>query len=374
MIKSGKISLLLSLLFLIFACNQNKIENNLNLKTVEFKIPINVFLLSDYFQYSNYKIHDTLYISAYNYLYNKIDIFDLKNRAFSKSVILDHEGPNAIRHLLAHYLINSDSILLICQNNILIIDYQGTIINDIPINNRALGNNHKDSFDFTKYSLSAMGNYFDPEYNEGKIFLFKEQRTKTPYKPDFFAEDFMVMFDLNQNAIREIPIGYPEELKLAENIFEYLWYPLIQNTNSKIIYSFLYTPILFEFNRENNNIIFTKNREVLPPAAQAIPTQLLERPELYASIEPMYFKMHYDSKNEVYWRLYYARKKENETNRVLNLLMYDKNLSAIYDKPVENGERLFPAQAFFADGKFYIPIKGEYMNEVYLGFTFIEML
>lgn len=361
---------ILILAFILIKCGQSNTTENLVIKSEAFKIKINEFLLSDYFQYSLYDDNDTLIISAYNYLMNKIDFFDLKNRSFISSLELETGGPNAISQLLSQYILNKDSLLLFCQNEIVISNYTGQIINKIPINNRAIFSPMIDSkFDFNNYSLAIINNYFDPQFSNSKIYLLKDKKNNTPFEADFFSENFIAELDLENLQVNQIPVYYSSDLKTPGNVFEYLWYPVVNYSDNKIIYSFLYTPDLYLFDLESNRLTQAMNKESHIEKSSPMQSNMYDRPEYYSNLQPAYFKIHYDNKNNLYWRLYYNRKKDHESSRQLSLLIYNQNLEIIFNKPVEDGHKLFPVQAFMSNGNLFIPVKGEFLNEVYLGFV-----
>ena len=350
---------------LTFSCDAPE-ERHYDVLVNTVTIPIGDSLLSDYFQYSfleNTTKHQ--YVLGYNNQLSQLDIFDLSNRRFVKTVPLQDEGPNAVNSILNAHFITLDSILLVGSFELYILNKFGDVTIKRSLNIPSRDRNINKDRD---YLIMPFVSNINPIRKGTKVYL-----GKFPYSSQF-EKNFFVEYNIATQEIYDIKMFYPDFLQKSPGQYKHKWTPQVEWLNDKFYYSFPATSHIWTYNPKKNEtteykIKSTFNREFADPMGDF--PKLGEIDYKYTELE--YLRLHILNRSKQIIRIHRTRRTDPETNWEFYLMVMDFDLNLLAEFKIENANHLFPYQAFSDDEGVYIPIKSEFVGEEQLSFNYLRV-
>lgn len=217
---------------------------SIKISTDTLSIKINENLLSDYDVFS---ICDNQFMAGYNNVRHTLDFFDIKNLRFIRTVNLDSEGPNGIQRIAALDFVSFDSIFLLSENFIYLLDSIGDVTRKVGIN----GNGHQDVY--SSYSFFVENNNifkYNSTSNSLTMAIVSHSVPRTNQK--YFSENnsIVAQYFLTNDSIGLYPIGYSQPYRenfLGFNCLKY--FNLIDE--NRMCFLFSGDPAIYVYNASN---------------------------------------------------------------------------------------------------------------------------
>jgi hypothetical protein len=232
-----------SVLLIFLTCCSSKDEQHFVEISRTIEIPIPSHALSTYICQYIYNRDSLVYYYGYNYLHHSIDIFNLSNQEYVKSVKLQKDGPNGIKGVNGFKVLSDSSILLANNSEIVWVNFSGEQYKSLNlleiIDNSSLENVF---IDFRSQN--------DLIYNHELDRLLVHIREKADYSSEqFFSNSIVAEINIDEQKILEKKIYFPPIFK--DFFFGDLSYPIISSQNDINIISFPVTKTFYI--RENEN-------------------------------------------------------------------------------------------------------------------------
>ncbi|REG88411.1 DUF4221 family protein [Algoriphagus antarcticus] len=279
-----------------------------------------------HFYYFNQVKNDSLII--FNVLNHSLEIVDLKENRLIKSINFELNGMNSVDQVRGFYFHNSDSIFLAeGDSRVSLMNIKGELINryynfsdSFDDGDREELYENNPSLDFSSQLL------FSPITDEILVYF---QSFDQPEKKRIFSA-----FSIETGKSRSLPIYYPEAyLGQRLDLSKLFLSSATQNENG-FAFIFSGSPNVYKYNLETGEISFS---EASPPFEKVegdeIPFGSISREEkqLYMANNPFYYKIHYDSNSELYYRLS-SPPRPNSIEEDFHYVNYNKILISILDK------------------------------------------
>jgi len=235
---------ILWLLTLFFSCGSTSENENLifefdDTAEIKYKLPkggIENILFID----TRLELSPPLF-SCYNYIMNRVEVYDAETNFFLYDVQFKEFGPDVIRpikfQLFREYVVVIDDL-----KNLAIINNQGKVIR--KLNGRAMRMDESpDSFTYRLQASPAFGLSSHVDHNNHKLYAHLSRWDVATSSDAFYTENknIVLEIDLNTLEVYTLPINYPEEILKYKNLIKenLTWaYPYILFSNQKLIYNF----------------------------------------------------------------------------------------------------------------------------------------
>jgi hypothetical protein len=304
------ISGLLTCLILFVCKTQQKV---LIWKTTEDSLTVNPLLF----------VSGVTFLESYDKQTNEISLRKLGTNSPSLSVVprVDFKNDN-IGDLIQFDIYKSDSIFVVTENSILIVNDSGQIIY-----NRNLLPFVKDNEGIEVVFWDNSNQY--PLYFDS---LRKELYLKTTcscyfMEPKYFARSIEAKLNILSGKIDFLPYTFPERYR--HNFYGQAVFPFREINDSLNIVSFQNEDSLYVFNRETNRLKSYKCKSHYQQA-NFIPFDTvykndLERIKEHLIVSPMYQKILYDKYKKVYYRFFWKEQSLKDSNGVYRGI-FDRDL------------------------------------------------
>lgn len=241
------------------AIEQNKInayfDNSSNLKYQLPRSGVENILFID----TRFDLNPALF-SCYNYIMNRVEVYNAETTDFLYHIQFEEFGPNAIRpskyHLFQNYLVIIDDL-----KNFAIVNNQGEILD--KFNGREIKiNREPNSFLYRLQASPTFGMSKQIDYERNKLFAHISRWDVSILSDEFYTENKNTILEIDLQSLEYSPlkIPYPPEiLKYKPIINENLTrgYPLITFSRQKIIYNYPFNNRIYIYdliNQKNSSI------------------------------------------------------------------------------------------------------------------------
>jgi len=166
-------------------------------KTVTIQTPIEANLYS-----LKYRVIDSSKLIVFDGTHNTLNQYNLKEQKLTKSIPLASEGPNKVNNLLDFYWHNQDSIFILCDHELLLVNDRGERIKKYLI-------------DYQTDEGTAAGPYADPVLG-----------LRLDYLPELQAVQFYFIFVEKSYAAsvrKKMLVNF--SLSQEQNITSFGWFP-----------------------------------------------------------------------------------------------------------------------------------------------------
>ncbi len=200
-------------LFAILGCKQHPEEEIRQVDTNEFLAlldTVSIPIVGDQMgAYGGWYLSDDNYLVSSNYQLHRIDVFDFKQRRFSHSIQLDHDGPNAVGRFGNAIKVGDDYIVISGSARYCRVSKEGLVVS--RLSQQSNMNFAKEGYTWA-HSKPTTGNYFE---------ICFDKETNTLYKPSYkfgddgtmdFSSHFMASISLDSFAIHTVKINYPQKV------------------------------------------------------------------------------------------------------------------------------------------------------------------
>ncbi|MGE0932608.1 DUF4221 family protein [Peijinzhouia sedimentorum] len=328
-------------------------ENLVVLDTLVIKIPDSVAALPTYLVYDLILDDDSNRFVGYNPQSHSLDIFDLANQEYIRTIPLQKQGPDEIPSIVALSLGSKDDVYLLGDNEIQLMDItNGMIIWKYNINGkRSLSDNLANYQIFTP---DNQGFIFHQESK--KIFAVGYHNDINSCTPEFFGKEnkLVVEIDYSKGSVSEklLNITYPKTATKSYQSF--LQYPYLRTSGDGILISFPFSESVYLFNladRSYQSLLETNNEQ------NGIPFADCQSPE--AQFEHLFNSIHFGSVLSLNSHKLYVRPvwtpKQGEPGSFNKLFrIYNSTFSS--SKEIEGNWDFMP-QAVQSDGEhIYMPM------------------
>ncbi len=301
------------LLFSISHCSNDNLTNGIHEKTgwkavkidssLEIAIPIDLDMGNIYRVDQFVSEKDRGLLIGYNKIVNQLEIIDINEKVVVSKIPLPNEGQNSVRKIHSFFYINKDSIILISDYYLHIINEDGQFLLSQRINNT---NSKIRGIDFTKYYISANQDrpiFFDRQENAVYCALKRVDYDQFTL-PEHYEGSICGRLNLDNFEFEFLPIYYPPELKTT--YYGFLNWPNFLFTQSKIIYNFKYDSRVYSFDKKTRKI---KTFDVLSKFAQSPATPYFgatgDQQEMikHINLNTEFGKILYDPFHHLYYRI-----------------------------------------------------------------------
>lgn len=185
----------------------------------------------------------------YNRQVNQLEILNLETHLPESAIPLPSEGPNAIRKVYHFYYHNKDSVFIVSDYHLHLVNLAGDFAYSKLINNP---NSDLRGLNFQQYFIKV--NRDCPIFfNQGFLYvgLKRSDRDKFSF-PDFFEGPICAKIDMARFEATLLPVGYPEEMR--SHYFGALSEVNLQFMPGQIFYNFKYSPQIYIFDEATQSV------------------------------------------------------------------------------------------------------------------------
>jgi hypothetical protein len=243
-------------LFVLVSCKIGEDEKKLKLtyEVDTLSITIDESQLLDYPYSSIFKSDSIDYFFGYNRPLHRIDIFSLNDGAFTKSIILQNDGPDALDQPFDFFVQDLDSIFYYSNNYSLnILNQKGELIG------RNILTKKSDFVGKGEYRVGYLSQpvnlklFFDSKSNS--VFFHSYSMESGSNKKEYYQVPILTEIGLESKVVKEYPFHFPSSyLRDGEYLGEYM-NPNIVVEDSLIIFSYPDSPEINVYNRKTENLI-----------------------------------------------------------------------------------------------------------------------
>ncbi len=310
------LKLVLALYFVfIISCKSDEVFNNNNANCV-FEVSNNIEIELDSTMRNLYRISqfvlvdDTPFVTGYNKLTNQIDFFNLNLNKGTHSLRLADMGPASVGNLLSFYYHNKDSIFILGNYKIALVDINGNVLFNKSINRDNSAISQDENIDFLNVNIFNDPNDNSPIFfnsEDNSLYFALHSVSYTKYDPGYYTNPIAGRLSLGDNTFSTFPITFPKNW--LSNYYP-LNKPNVTFSKDKIIYSFKNSSKVYVYdiksghqNMYNCSSIYTPNEaKPLSPSDYGDPNADM----LWISQNPEFKKMIYDPYKNVYYRFHYG--------------------------------------------------------------------
>lgn len=327
------------------------------------------------FYYPKYSANDSLYI-GYNPQRYTIDVFDYKNRKPVQKIELFREGPDAIDgRVEALFMQSLDSIFILSSTQLLILNQQGKVIYEMPMN----GANQKEEIfsDFYSYGGNGANNL---------IYDAKKKTVYTSAMDIKFGQCSekhygMAMFkiDLLKQSVEITPFSYPQ--KYSSHYFGFFHDFEITWAGDKIIAVFPIESSLYLIDLDDYSVQITGGESELSNN-HADPLEFSncndDDRKMKHYIENIQFrKIIYDPYRHLYYRFHYGEAKEPNPDGSFKTINEKEQILMVFSEEFEVIHELKLTDKRYPLTNAFVGPKGLYlsapMNENSLRFKILKV-
>lgn len=232
---------------------------------------------------------------------SQLVIIDPATKAIKKTVQYNKDTGGAVK---AFYYQNADSIFLVMDKAIMLINDQGKTLLRQPINEKKVP---AKGIDFRRIEIDAYQFSDRPIYynsKKGKLYLPTRSAIFSPYDPQFYAASQMVTFDPATKKFQSLKVYYPPQYRKKN-------YGLINRMNyafhdDDIIFNLKTAPYVYVFDEEKVDVQeYTTLSKVVPelvPSYQGNPLEV-DSLKMHAHLNAKFRGLTYDQYRNVYYRI-----------------------------------------------------------------------
>lgn len=185
-------------------------KNFLVSKPSSHSIKLNYNNIGDYQIVCNYSDVDKNILLGYNKINHSLEFIDLDNNLLYNTIELDTDGEKGIRQVVGLYCHNVDSIFIVSDFKISLINSKGDFSFTYKINRN---NSELKGLDFSSYSIAPSRNkpiyFFAPQ---NKLIVPTNYSTYDQWSiPEHYQAPIYAEILLAEKKINQLPIFYPEE-------------------------------------------------------------------------------------------------------------------------------------------------------------------
>ncbi len=199
---------------------------------------------------------------GYNYPDHALDIYSLTDGQYKGEIKFRQDGPNTINQVLSFFVYSRDSIFILSDRYIYIIDSSAGIQQKILINN---ANSTLKGIDFSRNTI-----YCTPDHNAPVFFNPSDRRLYCAVKPvsnatslDYFDSKIAGFFDFNDTSFQFLDMRYPGYMK--ERFYGMMDKPNIIFQPDMVFYNFKPTHHLYQYDISSGAIQVRDFRSKLNP-------------------------------------------------------------------------------------------------------------
>ncbi len=237
--------------FLVVSCNFNEekviknkaTENNITIKEDSLSINIDnsmlsIYLTSTYFQDKYY---------GYNSTKHSLDIFTLNgNKENIKTFPFEKVGPNGFEKIQAIDVVSKDSLFMISENYIYLIDGNGVQKKKVPINYKS-----NDPFFDKKHFYVQYNSIFKYDRNLNRFFITTVDMVNRRTTSKYYKNNIVSVFDFDSKKITDLKLKFPQEYISDHYGFNDFKYFTFNSKKDSVIYMFSALDDVFSYNIES---------------------------------------------------------------------------------------------------------------------------
>ncbi|HEY2720842.1 MAG TPA: DUF4221 family protein [Chitinophagaceae bacterium] len=334
-----KVIISLFLVVFIFSCKTKKQETGITIQQDSLKIE-NGFLNK---KFNVITVSGTSYFQGYNTSNNELLLFNLNEKIpeFKIKLAINFTD-TTVGSLIQFYIYNPDTIFLLTENHILIVDTAGKVKYDKNIGSFLKDMGEEDVFPFD------YGNYFPLYFDSRNRDLLMHLMCNCDFfNPSYFTKKIEAKLSLASGKITTFDYHFPERYKhnfYGQNIFPFR----IVNGPLNIV-SFESDDSLYVFNRETNSLKKYKSRSryqetnfISFDTSFYNNNNRIDRLTEHITVSPIYEKILFDPYRNLYYRFFLREmslKNEkgiynNPLNKDLVIMVLDKNFNIIQENNI----------------------------------------
>jgi len=242
------------------------------------------------------------YIFSYNPNRHSLDVYDTKRQAFLPPVLLEREGPNGIESVNSYFVHKWDSIFILTDQYLCLIDSLGQVLHTYHTHLPPEGK-------YVLSSVQSMGR-FDIYYYAPRqqIFAFYHPTFIPLNQAAYYEAPIEASLDLRSEQISPLPVYYAPLYRQGNTYFGYLNMPMRTPTDSLFIYTFPADPNLYVYDRLSGNqrAYGGKSKYAPEPPKSLPPNEERSEKKMQHMIEStMYFNVLYDPQRRLYYRFHF---------------------------------------------------------------------
>lgn len=332
--------LLPGFLFYVFIVSCNSIGKQVSMHVYNDTLQINESLFNSKSRVK--AISNNIYFQGYKKPENRIVLIDIASskEVFSIMPQIDYSDDVAGR-FIQFDIYGLDSIFVITENNIFIINAAGKIIYNKKVNDPIVDDNGYD------YRLWDNDNLFPLEYNtNSKELLIRAIGNCSFLDPGYTRRRIEVALNLTDNTIRFYSYGFPDSYR--QNYFGQAVFPYRVVNGVYDIVSFPYDDSLSVFNRQTGEF---KRKECRSKFQEIdfIPYDTafsydIERMKEHHTVLPMYPRILYDKYKNRYYRFFQKEQLLKDAKgeyrelfvKDLIIMILDNNFNVLHEENLGN--------------------------------------
>lgn len=213
------------------------------------------------------EISGNLCLVGFSKATNSVEFLNLDSSKVINKVIFPSEGPNGVRKINGLYYHNKDSVFLLTDYQIFIINDQGIIKKKFWINTAK--SDLKGDY-YQRYLLSPNGNRPIHFYPKRQLLIVPTNFTEVDqWSPPFYEKSICSGIHLRDSVVEELPVFYPEIYRTQS--FGLLNKSYFTYNQHLIFFGFQNAPDIYQYNLETGatshhqvNSIFNLNQNMPP--------------------------------------------------------------------------------------------------------------
>lgn len=311
------------------------------------------------FYYKKYTSSDSLYI-GYNSMRHSLDVFDYVNSVALKRIQLFTEGPNAVEDVAGLYFKQQDSIFILTQTQLTILNFQGQKIFSMPVNEAnqeqeiftdyfAYGGNEANNLLYDAKEKSVYVQALDVKYGQCR----KEHYDKLLYKINIQTQKAELMLFQYAEQYRDNYFGFFQDFEFTQS-------------NDKLLTVFPVLSSLFIFNLTDNSTQVIGGE----PSVGASRTDLLDWQSCNVDdvkmrhyVENVQFhKLIYDSYRDLYYRFHHGDAKSKKADGTFKTINDKDQMLTVFNSSFEIIEEIKLDDRRYPILNVFVGQKGLYIN------------
>lgn len=342
-------------------------ENTLDKKTKDFSIektfvPIQFPQISDYYIYCISQFRGKQGLITYNHLVHSLDIFDISQEKFLKSIPLNREGPEAISEIIGIGTLDTAKIVIATNNNIYFFDLNTEhYFRSISIN----GANHSlHTTDLSQNVVLFPGNRNRLYVSDNCVYL---TTFHLPIQANL-DKPLLAKINLTNLTVETLPIFFPRWSFKNRNygmLYEIFFIP----TRNGIIYNFPFSDSIYLYNeRLQTTRTFKIPSKYIPESANPIYTPAVAYSQKdyikHKSESLQYLDVNTWEEKEIFLRFQTPPLENDNTHYTFYLSIFNEKMEVLHEMVMKNNESV---RSFIANNCLWIFNRSQ--NEEKLEFT-----
>lgn len=334
------------LIIFIYSCNSQSFENSIYKEettlfcNTESKLAYHEFLIFFQKGYSPFykwksahvkKIADSTIMAIYNEKDGILDIINIDKRKITKQIFLPFSFDNAVKSNISInsiYIESLDSIFLLTDRNLYIVNYAGKVIYSNYLYSQQKGGKNEIIYRNT-------GNfpiYFDSKSNN--VYLNGFCNKYTTYSNKFYNEPIEYFFSISSDDRNPLSMKFSELYK--KGYYSFSIYPNRLITNNYHIYSFGQDPNIYLYNKIKKDIVVKGGRskfqtEMIPYFSKTVKFSK-DKEMAYLKTIASYGQILHDPFRNFYYRFFKQSQPVKNIDGLYNTEFDKHEILMIYDK------------------------------------------